>query len=121
MHTDSDGIKQPDITMANLRYPHWLLLLLTLSFSLNHALSYNPTGDPGLAPSEILDQPFPYFFPQPGGKVSDLFAMPLCNGVKIEEATIDQLQGHLSTGSLTSEQLVSCYLVRSVQTGEYIK
>ena len=38
----------------------------------------------------------------------------------IEEATIDDLQSHLSTGRLTSVQLAVCYLQRHIQTAQYI-
>ena len=74
-----------------------------------------------LVSSQILHQPFPYSFPQENAPPSQLFAMPLCNGVTLEEATIDQLQSYMSAGSLTSVQLVTCYLQRASQTGEYIK
>lgn len=48
-------------------------------------------------------------------------AMPLCKGHKIEDATIDELQGFLANGSLTSVQLVNCYMQRYYQTNQYIK
>ncbi|KAL8788974.1 MAG: hypothetical protein Q9213_001383 [Squamulea squamosa] len=39
-----------------------------------------------------------------------LNALDLCNGVVIEEATIDQLQNFMSDGKLTSVQLTACYI-----------
>lgn len=75
----------------------------------------------GVADAQVLDHPFPYYFPQDNGTVADLFAMPDCKGVKIEDATIDELQQHLSAGRLTSVDLVMCYLQRNFQTTEYIK
>lgn len=46
--------------------------------------------------------------------------MPQCQGITLEEATIDQLQQYMSDGNLTSVQLVTCYLQRIWQTQEYI-
>jgi amidase len=75
-----------------------------------------------LAASQILNDPFPYYFPEENAtSAAQLFAMPLCNGVKLEEATIDELQSHMSKGKLTSVQIVTCYMQRAYQTGEYIK
>lgn len=44
------------------------------------------------------------------------FIMPLCNGIDIEDATIDDLQHFMTMGKLTSEQLVECYMARIEQT-----
>ncbi|KAH7406756.1 glutamyl-tRNA amidotransferase subunit A [Phaeosphaeria sp. MPI-PUGE-AT-0046c] len=68
-----------------------------------------------------LQQPFPYYFPS--RKVTnshDLFPMPMCNGIALEEVTIDQLQSYMSTGLLTSLQLLRCYLQRVRQVDDYI-
>ena len=51
----------------------------------------------------------------------NLFPMGGCNGFKLEEATIDEMQDAMKSGNLTSVQLVTCYLVRTYQTQEYIK
>ncbi len=76
----------------------------------------------GLAASQILNDPFPSYFPEENATTAArLFAMPLCNGVELEEATIDHLQGYMSKGKLTSAQVVICYMHRAYQTGEYIK
>ena len=93
--------------------------LLALSGAV--AASYNTSNATGFANGQILQNPFPYYFPQENASPAQLFAIPLCNGLKIEEATIDTLQSFLANGSLTSVQLVSCYIQRSYQTAEYIK
>ncbi|KAK1517058.1 amidase [Colletotrichum costaricense] len=49
-----------------------------------------------------------------------LFPMPLCGTFKLEEATIDEMQAALTAGTLTSQQLVGCYIQRTYQTQEYI-
>lgn len=49
-----------------------------------------------------------------------LFPMPPCGDFHLEEATIDEMQAAMSNGSLTSQQLVACYLVRTYQTNSYI-
>jgi amidase len=68
-----------------------------------------------------LQQPYPFFFPPQGAaETSALFPMPYCQGVTLEEATIDQLQGYLSDGTLTSVKLLSCYLDRVQQVDKYI-
>lgn len=84
--------------------------------------SNNTANAIGLAASQILNDPFPYYFPnQNTTSAARFFAMPLCNGVKLEEATIDRLQSYMSKGNLTSAQIVTCYMQRAYQTGEYIK
>jgi amidase len=68
-----------------------------------------------------LQQPYPYFFPpQDAAETTALFPMPICSGVHLEEATIDQLQGYLSDRTLTSVQLLKCYLDRVYQVDKYI-
>ncbi|KAA8569312.1 hypothetical protein EYC84_000968 [Monilinia fructicola] len=74
--------------------------------------------------SQLLEDPSPYNFPiLQNGSLADSgqFPMPLCNGFKLEEASIDQLQSALSNGTLTSVQIVMCYLERIYQTDEYIR
>lgn len=39
--------------------------------------------------------------------------MPKCEGIVLEEATIDQLQGYMSDGTITSVKLLGCYLRRA--------
>ncbi|KAF1980052.1 amidase signature enzyme [Bimuria novae-zelandiae CBS 107.79] len=68
-----------------------------------------------------LQTPYPYEFPlMYNADTPDLFPMPQCHGITLEEATIDQLQGYLSDGSLTSAQLLGCYVDRMRQVDEYI-
>ncbi|KAK8070423.1 amidase [Apiospora hydei] len=45
--------------------------------------------------------------------------MPQCGGFQLEEATIDQMQAAMENGTLTSVQLVTCYMMRTYQTQEY--
>ncbi|KAK6198684.1 Glutamyl-tRNA amidotransferase subunit A (Glu-ADT subunit A) [Scheffersomyces amazonensis] len=49
-----------------------------------------------------------------------LFPMPLCKGITLEEATIDQLQDYLSRGILTSVDLLQCYLDRYFQINDFV-
>jgi hypothetical protein len=83
--------------------------------------TYNSSNATGFAQDQVLTDPFPYYFPQLNASAAKLFTMPLCYGVKIEEATIDQLQCYLGNGSLSSVQLLDCYLQRVHQTDDYIK
>ncbi|KIW48706.1 uncharacterized protein PV06_01273 [Exophiala oligosperma] len=48
------------------------------------------------------------------------FSMAECYGVDLEEATIDQMQGWMGSGKLTSRQLVQCYLGHILQLNEYV-
>lgn len=50
----------------------------------------------------------------------DLFPMGDCFGFDLHEATITEMQEAMRLGHLTSTQLVTCYLVRTYQTQEYI-
>ncbi|KAK2599849.1 hypothetical protein N8I77_011571 [Diaporthe amygdali] len=49
-----------------------------------------------------------------------LFPMPTCGSFQLEEASIDQMQEAMANGSLTSQQLVACYITRTYQTNSYI-
>lgn len=69
---------------------------------------------------QILKTPYPYEFPE-AKDVINLFPMPMCNGITLEEATIDSLQDAMHSGILTSSQIVSCYLRRIYQTDSYIE
>jgi amidase len=84
-------------------------------------LNITITGTP-INVTQTLDTPFPYNFPnQNDAETPALFSMPPCNGITLEEATIDQLQDYMSQGLLTSVQLALCYLQRHWQTDDYIK
>ena len=78
----------------------------------------NGTDDLGM--SQILETPFPYYFPE-HNRTTSLFPMEMCNGVTLEEATIDQLQDYMSNDKLTTSQLVMCYLQRQYQTDGYVE
>lgn len=73
-----------------------------------------------LVSSEDLQSPFPYYFPD-SMNVGNLFPMPDCNGVILEEATVDQLQDAMNKGHLSSAKIALCYLQRIYQTNEYTK
>ncbi|MCJ1249801.1 hypothetical protein MMC30_007027 [Trapelia coarctata] len=76
-------------------------------------------GSIDLATSQVLEDPFPYYFPNQNDS-SNLFPMESCRGVTLEEATIDQLQDYMSNGKLTASQIAMCYLQRQYQTEEYV-
>ena len=69
---------------------------------------------------QVLLNPFPYYFPNENDPAS-LFPMEKCNGITLEEATIDQLQDYMNHGKLTASQLAICYLQRQYQTDSYVK
>ena len=70
--------------------------------------------------SQTLTSPLPYEFPNLDN-LQDLFPMESCNGVILEEATIDDLQDAMAKGQLTSTQITMCYLQRIYQTDQYTK
>ncbi|CCC05824.1 hypothetical protein SMACR_00040 [Sordaria macrospora] len=49
-----------------------------------------------------------------------LFPVLPCGKFKLEEATIDDMQAAMNAGTLTSVQLVGCYVLRTFQTDLYI-
>ncbi|KAH7108696.1 glutamyl-tRNA amidotransferase subunit A [Dendryphion nanum] len=68
-----------------------------------------------------LQNPYPFFFPRKTDvETPGLFPMPSCSGITLEEATIDQLQGYMRNGGLTSVDILKCYLKRVRQVDEYI-
>ncbi|KAF2714912.1 glutamyl-tRNA amidotransferase subunit A [Pleomassaria siparia CBS 279.74] len=68
-----------------------------------------------------LQNPYPYYFPpESSAETSALFPVPTCQGMVLEEATIDRLQGYMSNGTLTAVQLLKCYLKRARQVDDYI-
>ncbi|KAJ0275882.1 hypothetical protein COL940_008589 [Colletotrichum noveboracense] len=46
--------------------------------------------------------------------------MPPCGNFILHEATIDQMKAAMEAGTVTSQQLVACYLQRTYQTQEYV-
>lgn len=64
----------------------------------------------------------PSFFPlKENADTTELFPMPPCGDFQLLEATIDQMQAAMENGTLTSQQLVLCYMQRTYQTQEYIR
>lgn len=49
----------------------------------------------------------------------NVFPMPQCGGLIIEEATIDELQDYMTLGKLTSVELTKCYLDRYLQLNSF--
>ena len=97
------------------------LLYFFLSFITEVAgLAIRRGSNDSLAISQILGSPSPYDFPALADP-ANLFPMPPCNGITLEEATIDQLQAAMNSCKLTSVQLVMCYMTRISQTDGYIK
>lgn len=84
------------------------------------AISNGQEVDP-LVASQILTDPYAYDFPRLGAPGASLFPMRLCHGFKLEEASVDDLQRRMSNGSLSSVQLLDCYLDRIYQTQPYLK
>lgn len=60
-------------------------------------------------------------FPNFARDTADYFPMPDCNGMILEESTVDGLQHAMREGRLTSVTIATCYLHRIYQTNEYIK
>lgn len=64
----------------------------------------------------------PSLFPlEADADTTNLFPMEKCGGFELEEATIDQMQAAMANGTLTSVQLVVCYMIRNFQTDDYAK
>lgn len=74
-----------------------------------------------LVAAQVLSDPYAYDFPRLGATGASLFPMRLCNGFKLEEASIDDIQEQLAGGNLTSVELLQCYLERIYQTDSYLK
>ncbi|XPS98677.1 Amidase [Ascochyta lentis] len=91
--------------------------LVTLSFVLGTGAYQNASTILNVNP---LQQPYPYYFPpQDAAGTPALFPIPKCQGITLEEATIDQLSSYMRNGTLTSVQLLRCYLQRAQQVDEY--
>ena len=94
------------------------LTFLSLIFAFGAGAQRNSSG---ILEVNLLQQPYPYYFPpQNEANSTALFPMPTCQGVSLEEATIDQLSGYMSDGLLTSTQILQCYLKRVHQVDDYI-
>ena len=91
-----------------------LLAVLEAVLSLASCLAYAQLTFPNESDS--------IFFPLlQNADTTELFPMPSCGGFVLQEATIDQMQAAMENGTLTSTQLVLCYLERAWQTQGYIK
>lgn len=88
--------------------------LLALALSFTAVSAYD-------ASAQLLTTPHPYEFPSDSVAGIDRFPMPLCNGFKLEEASIDQIQAAFTAGTLTTKQVAKCYVDRIKQTNDYIK
>lgn len=85
------------------------------------ASAHNEPNVDSLVESQIVTNPYAYAFPRLGATGASLFPMRHCNGFKLEEATIDDIQEQLANGSLSSVALLGCYLDRIHQTQPYLK
>lgn len=94
---------------------------LGFTVAIGFLASYAGAQNASILHVDPLQTPYPYAFP-PMSNVGtpELFPMPACYGVTLEEASIDQLQGYMTNGSLTSAQLLRCYVRRMRQVDEYI-
>ena len=86
-----------------------------------HGMSKREDPEDPLVDTQIMKDPYPYYFPQLGSSGAELFPMPLCEGFKLEEASMDDIQAQFASGKLTSEKLVQCYHRRIHQTDWYLK
>jgi amidase len=101
-----------------MRYTTLVCVLGTTSFVASRDVVRNLTCILDVDP---LQTPFPFEFPSQNATPSyGLFPMPKCQDIVLEEASIDELQGYMSNGMLTSVELLQCYLRRVSQVDEYI-
>lgn len=97
---------------------------LIVLFTTVRLIGAQPSPSPAVSDfgaAQVLQNPFPYDFPNVDAAPVALFPMPSCRGITLEEATIDQLQDAMSHGKLTSVQILNCYLARVSQTNSYCK
>ena len=92
----------------------------TFATQVNHVMLRSYSNATDFIQAEDLDSPFPYNFPDARAP-ENLFPMPDCDGVTLEEATVDQLQDAMGKGQLTSTKIVLCYMQRIFQTNAYTK
>lgn len=88
---------------------------------LNRILLYSLSVLISPACTQSLGSDVPFFPLQENADSAQLFPMPPCGGFQLEEATIDQMQAAMENGTLTSVQLVTCYMMRTYQTQDYAK
>jgi amidase len=106
-----------------LRVPYILLLVISLTHPITASISpLTVSLSSPINISQTIDDPFPYYFPnENAAETPDLFPMPKCHGITLEEATIDQLQDYMAQGVLSSVDLALCYLERYWQVDGYVK
>lgn len=75
----------------------------------------------GVWGQELADLASPLFPLRENAGSSSLFPMFPCGSFHLEEATIDDMQRAMQDGTLTSVQLVKCYMLRIQQVDDYIK
>lgn len=93
-----------------------------LSQSASSTLSSSIVASSSPASSQVLASPFPYVFPeQKFIGTNQLFPMPLCNGIPLEEATIDEIRLALTIRKLNVTTLAACYIDRINQVDRYVK
>ena len=104
----------------------YLVFATFIIFSLmTSAANTNATVNISQIPaSQLLSHDFLYRYPLENVSVNavmTLNTLDLCNGIDIEEATIDQLQANMMEEKLSSVQLTTCYMNRVFQIEKYIK
>jgi amidase len=92
--------------------------LIVFLFPLFVAISWAANGLPNVMRNLLHQEPYSPL--QDAANISEIFSMPTCGSVVLEEATIDQLAGYMSTGRLTSVQILECYMERFHQVDEFI-
>ncbi|KIX07216.1 uncharacterized protein Z518_01869 [Rhinocladiella mackenziei CBS 650.93] len=95
-----------------------LFLPFLAGFLISQSVAQNATVN--LASSQILTDPFPYYYPNEDASPIARFPMPPCQGVTLEEATIDQLQDYMDQGQLTAVAILMCYFARYTQVNGYV-
>lgn len=101
-----------------LKMPFSLLVSIVIAFLATLTTAQNATVD--LASAQVLADPLPHYYPNEDAPATDIFPMPACQGLTLEEATIDQLQEYMDSGSLCAVDLVNCYFARYSQVNNYV-
>ncbi|ODV84779.1 hypothetical protein CANARDRAFT_200305 [[Candida] arabinofermentans NRRL YB-2248] len=78
----------------------------------------NEVEDASVLDAQIVED-YEYIVPQ-SSQLTNPFPMPSCQGITLEEATIDQIQDYMTQGVLTSQDLVQCYMERYFQLNPYL-
>ncbi|KAM7199748.1 amidase signature enzyme [Naviculisporaceae sp. PSN 640] len=96
------------------------LLALLLTSVLPHGQALAASKGLDDQPIGAIIQPASLFPLQENAGTTNLFPMPPCRSFQLEEATIDDMKKAMAKGTLTSVQLVQCYMLRNYQTDDYI-